>query len=113
MTIYKVAFERIDWDAYFSGSWACTCTAEEFFATKEKAEEFIKAPLDEYVPTWKRYETIKEAGAGEIYEIEIEAKILSAKCSRKQLTKCGNMFYSSVSLMQSTSMSTLCMVQKP
>ena len=83
MTIYKVTFKRINWDALFSGSWNCACTAEEFFSTKEKAEEFINAPLDEYVPTWKRYETIKEAGVGEIDKIEIKAKILSARCSRK------------------------------
>lgn len=87
MTIYKVAFERIDWDAYFSGSWACVCTAEEFFATKEKAEEFIKAPLDEYVPTWKRYETIKEAGAGEIYEIEIESENVEREVLKKIVDK--------------------------
>lgn len=87
MTIYKVAFDRIDWDAYFSGSWACACTAEEFFSTKEKAEEFIKAPLDEYVPTWKRYETIKEAGAGEIYEIEIESEDIEREVLKKIVDK--------------------------
>ena len=97
MTIYKVSFDRIDWDAYFSGSWTCACTAEEFFATKEKAEEFfatkekaeefIKAPLDEYVPTWKRYETIKEAGAGEIYEIEIESEDVEREVLKKIVDK--------------------------
>lgn len=87
MTIYKVSFDRIDWDAYFSGSWTCACTAEEFFSTKEKAEAFIKAPLDEYVPTWKRYETIKEAGAGEIYEIEIESEDVEREVLKKIVDK--------------------------
>lgn len=87
MTIYKVAFERIDWNAYFSGSWTCACTAEEFFSTKEKAEEFINTPLDEYVPTWKRYETVKEAGVGEIYEIEIESEDVEREVLKKIVDK--------------------------
>lgn len=87
MTIYKVAFERINWDALFSGSWACACAAEEFFATKEKAEEFINAPLDEYVPTWRRYETIKDAGVGEIYEIEIESEDIEREVLKQIVDK--------------------------
>lgn len=83
MIIYKVTFKRINWDAYFSGSWNCACTAEEFFSTKEKAEEFINASVDEYVPTWKRYETIKEAGVGEIEKIEIESEDIEREMLKK------------------------------
>lgn len=92
MTIYKVTFKRIDWDAYFSSSWKCACTAEEFFSTKEKAEEFINTPLDEYVPTWKRYETIKEAGIGKIDKIEIEGEDIEREILKKivdKMRECG------------------------
>ena len=87
MIIYKVTFKRINWDAYFSGSWNCACTAEEFFSTKEKAEEFINASVDEYVPTWKRYKTIKEAGVGEIEVIEIESEDIEREMLKKIVDK--------------------------
>lgn len=72
MTIYKVEFEKKDFNAYFSGAWNCYKKEEKFFTTREKAEEFVANEITEYVPTWKRDEIVKEKNKGKIIEITVE-----------------------------------------
>ena len=72
MTIYKVEFQKKDFNAYFSGAWNCYTTEEKFFTTKEKAEQFVATELTEFVPTWNRDEIVKPANEGKITEEIVE-----------------------------------------
>lgn len=72
MIIYKVVYRGINWEAYFGGSWNFIKTQEKIFSTKEKALDFINNPYDEFVPTWDRYERVKEAGVGTLIEMEVD-----------------------------------------
>ena len=69
MILYQVEYSDIDWNAYFCGSNECHVQSTRLFTTREKAEEFVASTLQEYVPTWRKYVVIKEAGEGVIAEI--------------------------------------------
>ena len=70
--IYQVTYSRIDWNKYFSGydNYYSTCT--KLFSTKEAAEEFVRQPLIEYVPTYGTTEEVKRPGEGCIDQVTVE-----------------------------------------
>lgn len=69
MKAYKVEYRRVDWHAYFMGSYECHKTTEEYFLTEEKAQDFINSEVKEYMPTWEKDVVVKETGVGKIVEI--------------------------------------------
>lgn len=42
MTIYKVTYTTTDYNAYFGGGWDYRVTVDKYFATEEKADNFIE-----------------------------------------------------------------------
>ena len=71
MTIYRVKYNKINFNRFFAGYHHYYDEAEKFFTTKEKAEEFVATEVKEYVPTWKKEEVVKKVGEGKIEEIEV------------------------------------------
>jgi len=61
-TFFKVTYRTINWGAYYGGSNDYIVSAEKFFTTREKAQAFVDAQIEE----------VKKAGDGEIEEIEAE-----------------------------------------
>lgn len=59
---FKVTYRTINWGAYYGGSNDYIVKAEKFFTTREKAQAFVDAKIEE----------VKIAGDGEITEIEAE-----------------------------------------
>lgn len=69
MVLYQVEYPDIDWNAYFCGSNECHVRSTRLFTTRAKAKEFVAGALQAYIPTWRKYVVIKEAGEGRITEI--------------------------------------------
>lgn len=59
---FRVKYTTIDWAAYYGGSNWYAKEAEKFFTTREKAQAFVDAKVEEE----------KLAGDGKIEEIEAE-----------------------------------------
>ena len=72
MTVYQVTYSRIDWGKYFSGYDQFYSTCTKLFYTKEDAEEFVRQPLTEYVPTYETVEEVKKPGEGRIEQVAVE-----------------------------------------
>ena len=72
MTVYTVTYTTIDWRAYFMGDNNYYTKATKTFATREKAEAFKANELKEFVATWNKDAVVKDAGDGEIREVEVE-----------------------------------------
>ena len=72
MTIYKVTYNRKNMDKFFGGSNEYYDETERFFSTEEKANEFVTNEEIEYVPTWRRNVSVKEANEGKIELITVE-----------------------------------------
>ena len=72
MTIYRVRYERKNMGAYFSGSNDYWETAEKFFTTEEKANEFVANEEKEWVETWGRDEVFKFANRGKVETVVVE-----------------------------------------
>lgn len=69
--IYRVTYNRIDWDKWFSGCANYYVMAEKFFMTKQEADSFVSQPIIEWVPDWKTNYIVKPPYFGDIEAIEI------------------------------------------
>ena len=59
---FKVTYRTINWGAYYGGSNEYIVKDEKLFTTREKAQAFVDAEIED----------VKVAGDGEIEEIEAE-----------------------------------------
>lgn len=72
MTVFEVSYSEVDPNAYFCGYMNYSVCEHKLFSTREKAEEFKAKEIIMREP-WMTFDLkIKEAGEGDIYEVEVE-----------------------------------------